>query len=112
LSPPVLEVAKGFMADHEAHAAALTAAVKAAGGTPTTATAKLEYPSLKSEAELLAFAEKVERIAATTYLTDIGQLSDPKLAKIMASILGIETTHVAILASALKQGRPYPAFVS
>jgi rubrerythrin len=60
----------------------------------------------------LAFAEKVEHIAATTYLTDIGQLSDPKLAKIMASILGVETTHVAIFAYPLKQRRPYPAFVS
>jgi Ferritin-like domain len=112
LSPPVLAIAKGFRSDHQAHAAALTAAVKAAGGTPTTATAKLEYPSLKSEAEILAFAEKVERLAATSYLTDIGKLSNPALAKTMASILGVETTHVATLAAALKQGPPYPGFVS
>ena len=112
LSGPVLEIAKGFRADHQAHAAALAAAVRASGGTPTTKTAKLQYPSLKSEADILAFAETVERAAATSYLTDIGKLSNPALAKIMASILGVETTHVATLAGALKQGRPYAGFVS
>ena len=112
LSAPVLEIAKGFRADHEAHAAALSAAVKAAGGTPSAKTPKLAYPPLKSEADILAFAEKVERIAATAYLDDIGKLSNPRLAKIMASILGVETTHVATLAAALKQSRPYPGFVS
>lgn len=112
LSADVLEVAKGFRADHQAHAAALTAAVKSAGGTPTTATAKLEYPSLKSQADILMFAEKVERLAATSYLTDIGKLSNPALSKIMASILGVETTHVATLALVLKQQRPYNGFVS
>jgi rubrerythrin len=112
LSPSVLAVAKGFRTDHQAHAGALAAAVKAAGGTPTTATAKLEYPSLKSQADILAFAEKVERLAATSYLTDIGRLSNPALSKIMASILGVETTHVSLLASALKQGVAYNGFVS
>jgi rubrerythrin len=112
LSPPVLEIAKGFRADHIKHAAALAIAVKAAGGTPTTGTAMIEYPSLKSEADILAFAETVERIAATSYLTDIGKLSNPELAKIMASILGVETTHVSTLAGALKEDRPYQGFVS
>lgn len=111
LSPPVLAVAQGFRADHQSHAAALAAAVKSAGGTPTTETAKLEYPPLKSEADILAFAEKVERIAATSYLGDIGKLSNPALSKLMASILGVETTHVATLAAALKQDRPYAGFV-
>ena len=112
LSAPVLAIAKGFRADHQAHAGALAAAVKAAGGTPSTATAKLEYPPLKSEADILAFAEKVERVAATSYLGDIGKLSNSALSRLMASILGVETTHVATLAAALKQDRPYTGFVS
>lgn len=112
LEPPVLAVAKSFVADHQAHAGALAAAVKAAGGTPATGALKLEYPPLKTQSDILAFAEKVERIAATAYLTDIGKLSSPALAKTMASILGVETTHVAILAAVLKESRPYPGFVS
>ncbi len=111
LSGPVLEIAKSFRSDHESHAAALAAAVRAAGGTPTTKTMKIQYPSLKSETDILSFAETVERAAATSYLTDIGKLSNPGLAKIMASILGVETTHVSTLAAALKQDRPYPGFV-
>lgn len=112
LSPPVLAIAKGFRADHLAHAAALAEAVKAAGGTPSSATAQLTYPPLKSEADILAFAETVERFAATAYLTEIGKLSSPSLAKLMASILGVETTHVARLAAALNQDEPYHRFVS
>jgi rubrerythrin len=112
LSPPVLTVAKGFMADHQAHAAALSSAVKDAGGTPATTAAKLDYPPLKTQADVLAFAEKVERIAAAAYLASIGKISDPKHAQLMASILGIETTHVTTLAAALNQGRPYPPFVN
>jgi len=112
LSMPVLEVAKGFKADHEAHAAALAAAVRSAGGTPATGTMKIDYPQLRSESDILAFAEKVERLAATSYLTDIGKLSNPALSKIMASILGVETTHVATLAAALHEPRAYSGFVS
>ena len=107
LSAPVLEVAKGFQADHQAHAAALAAAVIAAGGTPSTKTVEIQYPPLASEADILAFAEHVERVAATEYLTDIGKLSSHRIATLMASILGVETTHVAMLASALKEDRPY-----
>jgi len=113
LSPPVLEIAKSFRSDHIKHAAALAVAVKAGGGTPTTETLKIEYPSLKSEADILAFAETVERLAATSYLADVGKLSNPALAKIMASILGVETTHVSVLAAALNEGRAYDdGFVS
>jgi hypothetical protein len=112
LSPGVLAVAKGFRSDHQAHAAALSAAVRSAGGTPSTSALRLQYPALKSQTDILSFAETVERTAATSYLTDIGKLSNPALSKLMASILGVETTHVATLATVLKQDRPYSGFVS
>jgi Ferritin-like domain len=112
LSAPVLAVAMSFVSDHLAHIGALSAAVKAAGATPTAETAKLEYPMFKTEADILAFAEKVERLAATSYLKDIEGLKDPKLARLMASIMGVETTHVTILSEALKQPRPYAGFVA
>jgi hypothetical protein len=113
VSPPVLKVAQGFMADHAAHRDALIAAVRAGGGTPSDATAKLDYPSLKSEKDILAFAMVVEEKAASTYLSVVPDLKDRKLAQAAASILGIETMHVAILAQALGQPSPYTsAFVS
>jgi hypothetical protein len=113
LQPAVLEVAKGFMQDHIAHRDALIGAVKAAGATPTTETTVLAYPPLKTQEDILKFAESVERQAATTYLSVIPSFKDRTLAKVSASILGVETTHVAILAYTLKAGtEPYQSFVS
>lgn len=107
VSPPVLKVVSGFVADHTAHAQALTAAVKAGGGIPATAPATLTYPGLKSEADILRFALTLEEKAATTYLSVIPDLKDRTLAQVAGSILGVETTHVAKLAEVLGQ-HPYP----
>ena len=113
LSPGVLAVAKGFLQDHTAHRDALIAAVKASGATPTTETTKLTYPSLKSQEDILNFAETVERAAASAYLANIPKFQDRNLARTAASILGVETTHVAILAYTLKKTtEPYNDFVS
>ena len=113
LAAPILAVAKGFMQDHTAHRDALIGAIKAAGATPTEETAHLDYPSLKSQEDILMFAETVERGAATAYLTSIPKFKDRMLAKVAGSILGVETTHVAILAYTLKKGtEPYKDFVS
>ena len=43
--------------------AGLIGAVKAAGATPTADTTKLTYPSLKTQADILAFAQSVEQQA-------------------------------------------------
>lgn len=112
LSPGVLAVAKGFIADHTAHRDALIAAVTAAGGTPNPDTTKLVYPSLKTEKDILVFAESVERTAASAYLAVFPVLQDKSLAKAAASILGVETMHVGILATALGDGQPYRGFIS
>jgi Ferritin-like domain len=114
LSPPILAVAKGFLADHTAHRDALTAAVKAGGGTPSVKTTHLDYPPLKSENDILNFAYVVERTAANTYLSVIPSFKNRDLAKTAGAILGVETTHVAILGYVLKKGtEPYPSsFVS
>jgi Ferritin-like domain len=105
LSPGVLAVAKGFMADHMAHRDALIAAVKAGGGVPTEDT-------VKTEKDILVFAQSVERQAASAYLGVFPVLQDKALAKAAASILGVETMHVGILASALGQPQPYSGFIS
>jgi rubrerythrin len=113
LSPGVLAVAKGFMADHMAHRDALEGAIKAAGMTPSTGVLAITSPPLKSEGDILKFAETLERGAATAYLSSIPNLSDRGLAKVAASILGVETTHVAILEYTLtKSTEPYKDFVS
>jgi hypothetical protein len=112
LSPGVLTVAKGFLADHKAHLGALEAAVRAAGATPSTDVTALTYPPLKTQEDILKFAESVERTAASAYLSVFPVLEDKNLAKAAASILGIETMHVTVLAAALGQGIPYHGFIS
>jgi hypothetical protein len=112
LSAGVLEVAKGFMSDHMAHRDALIAAVKAGGGVPTEATTKVTYPELKSQADILRFAESLEKGAASAYLAAFTKLEDKDLAKAAVTILGVETMHAGILASALGEAAPYKGFVS
>ncbi len=108
LSAHVATVAATFRADHMAHRDALIAAVKAGGGAPTSATAQLEYPPLKTEHDILAFAKSVEEKAASTYLSVLPDLTDRTLAQVAGAILGVETTHVALLAQALDQFPAYP----
>jgi rubrerythrin len=112
LSPGVLAVATQFMNDHIAHRDALIAAVKQGGGTPTDDTTVLQYPTLATEADILNFAYGVERTAANTYLSVIPAFKNRDLAHTAGAILGVETTHVALLGEALKKGEVYPsAFV-
>ena len=108
LSAPVLTVARGFIADHTAHRDALAAAIRAAGAAPSERLAHLEYPRLASEADVLRFARATEQKAAATYLSVIPELKDRKLAEVAGAILGVETTHVALLAQALGE-RSYPS---
>lgn len=109
LSKNVLAVALQFKRDHEAHRDALITAVQATGAVPSSATAHIPYPPLNSEHDILAFAEKVERKAASTYLSVVPDISDKTFAQLLASILGVETTHVAMLAEALGDAPAYPA---
>lgn len=107
LKPATLVVAKGFLADHTAHRDALMAAVRAAGAVPTEKTASITYPTLATEIDVLRFAEALERKAAATYLSVVPEFKDRRLAEAAAKILGVETTHVAILTQALGEPRPY-----
>ena len=101
LSAPVLAVAARFIADHTAHRDALIGAVKAAGATPSNGIAPIAYPALASERDIIAFANTVEMKAASTYLSVVPDLNDRHLAAVAAAILGVETTHVALLSEIL-----------
>jgi rubrerythrin len=101
LTPSVAAIASRFTADHGAHRDALAAAVTAAGARPAEATAWLTYPPLNTQDDILRFAMVVERKAASTYLSVVPDLKDRRLAGLAAAILGVETTHVSTLASAL-----------
>ncbi len=109
LSPSVLAVLSGFLADHNAHRDAIVAAFTAGGQTPSDDVAPLDTPSLHTEADVLNFVYTVERTLADAHLSAVPLYKDRDYAKTAASILGVETTHVALLAEALRRNPAYPS---
>ncbi len=109
LVPKDREALNGFLQDHFAHREALINVVKSAGGTPIEANVTIKLPaSVKSEVDILKILQNLERKAASSCLGTLGDLKKSGLIKLVASILGVETTHVAILGTALSQGyEPY-----
>lgn len=108
LSGRILTVALAFRADHIAHRDALIGAVRAGGGIPTVKTARLPVPKLTDAHDILRYAKSVEEKAASTYLSVIPDFQDRNLAQVSAAILGVETTHVALLDEALHEFPAYP----
>ncbi len=107
LSPQSVKFTLGFRSDHIAHRDALAAAVRSGGATPSRRTARIAYPALRHEYDVLRFAKTFEELAASTYLSVIPDLRDRKLAQVAAAILGVETTHVSTLAQMLGTTNPY-----
>jgi demethoxyubiquinone hydroxylase (CLK1/Coq7/Cat5 family) len=60
--------------------------------------------SLHSEQDCLRLLEGVEQIAQGAYYTSLSKLTDPRLARICASILGTEGQHYTVLADLLHPG--------
>ena len=113
LSAQVLGVINQFLADHTAHQAALEQAITAAGQQAAQEVTDVTRPALANEGDVLGFAYTLERSLANTHLVAVPDYKNRDYATTAASIIGVETTHVALLGEALRQGRPYPTgFVS
>lgn len=113
VSPNVANVTNQFSNDHTAQLAALVALIQQDGQIPSSDTTALTTPDMKTEADFLAFALTTERQLASSYLAAVPQFKNRDLAKTAASILGVDTAHVAVLSEALRQYPPYPGgFVS
>lgn len=96
--------------DHEnAHVAAISAAVKAAGGTIVTKP-KITYPkgTFGSSATFLATAHVFEELGVTAYHGQVPLIKSVDVLGAAASIAGVESRHAAIIAS-LIDGNPFPA---
>lgn len=112
LQKPVLDLAIKFQSQHKEHADFLARTVKTLGGTPAEPKKAADYnfptETLKTQADVLQFAAGLEKGAAIAYLDVIPVLDDRDLVRTIASILGDETMHWAILRQALGQD-PVPA---
>ena len=112
LQKPVLDVAMKFQGQHQAHADFLTSTVKTLGGKPAEPKKAADYNfptgTLKTQTDVLRFGAGLEQEAARAYLGMVSALDDRDLAKAIASILGDETMHWAILRQALGE-EPVPS---
>ncbi len=114
LQKPVLDLAVTFQGQHKEHADVLAQTVRKLGGTPVAAKAKYEFPvaTLKTQADVLAFAAKLEQGAVSAYLGAVPLFGERDLAKAAASILGDEAMHWAVLRQALGMAPVPVAFVA
>jgi rubrerythrin len=112
LNPDVLKVAVGFQSDHKQHRDILVKTIGQLGGS-AVADVKHKFPveKLKNQADVLRFALGLEMGAASAYLSTIPGFENRDLAKAAASIMGVETQHVAILKSALGEQPIENAFI-
>lgn len=114
LEKPVLELAVTFQGHHKEHASVLAKTIEKLGGKPVTAREAYGFPSeqLKSQADVLRFAAKLEQGAVSAYLGAVPLFGDRDLAKAAASILGDEAMHWAVLRQALGEAPVPSAFMS
>lgn len=113
LQKPVLDVAVLFQSHHKGHRDALIATIEKMGGKPVMERSLDDYAkalnagTLKSQADVLALAARLELGAANAYLGVIPSFKDAALAQVAGRLAADETMHWTALSSAL--GRMLPA---
>lgn len=113
LQKPVLDIAVMFQGHHKAHRDALIATIQKLGGKPVAELKMDAYAeglnagALKSQADVLSLAARLELGATNAYLGVIPAFGDRDLAKVAARLAADETMHFTVLNNAL--GRPLPA---
>jgi len=123
-SPGVLDAVRFFADHHSAHGSIFEGATTKSGGVPyALANATLSAPvearlqAMRTEADAVALAYGIEAVAAATYASSAGQLSDPGLVGLMAGVGAVEARHLAVLGTFLgglapaagSATPPYPA---
>ena len=95
------------MQQHAEHGAAFNAQVEALGGTrqdaPNPRHAQLVEqlePASADVGSFLGVAATLEEAASDTYLTNLTLLADPTRRTLMASVMGVEVQHLAMLRAA------------
>lgn len=112
LQKGVLDVAVLFQSHHKAHRDALIATIEKMGGKPVIEKSLDDYAkalnagSLKSQADVVTLAARLELGATNAYLGVIPAFRDNKLGQVAARLAADETMHWTALSSALGQMLP------
>jgi hypothetical protein len=104
-TPTLLALAQLFQSHHKDHAELFNGQLTANGQKAFTepnsvllATFKPRIDALKTEADVLRFAQELEVAAASTYFSNVGVLKGEKLGYAAMTIGGSEYRHAALLA--------------
>ncbi len=104
-TPALLAAAKLFQSHHKEHAMLFNSQLTANGQKAYTepnaavlASLKPQIDALKTEPDVLKFAQGLELAAASTYFSTVGLLKGEKLAYTAMTIGGTEYRHAALLA--------------
>ena len=95
LKGKLLDTARKFGSEEQAHVDALIALIKKAGGKPATAP-KTNFP-LDNEKSILKLAATVENLGARAYLGQAGHIKDKEILAAALSIHSVEARHAAVL---------------
>ncbi len=100
----IVKFAETTMMQHNEHKQAFQAQTKAMGGTvQDTANAKYTpiveaaKPTLKAPLDVVKLAATLETVARDTYLADLSMFTDKESLTLMATVMGVETQHLATL---------------
>ena len=112
LSPALRTVLRGFRAQEQQHADALTKALTDLGGTPPPAPQGVAdvdevvkgLRDVRSQAEVVSFLVELETATVAAYFDGMGKLGEAKLLQTGASIMANEGQHLVVLRQAA--GRP------
>jgi Ferritin-like domain len=118
LAPEAEPAIRHLLGHEHTHVAVMTGELEALGQVPPSgpdsvaaADAELDVlhasgslASLHSEQDCLRLLEGAEQLAQGAYYTSISKLSDPRLARICASILAAEAQHYTVLGDLLHPG--------
>jgi hypothetical protein len=103
-NPVIVAFAETTKMQHDEHRQAFQAQTKALGGQEQTApnakyAAVVEQakPLITAPVQVVRLAATLEQVATETYLADLAQFSNRKSKEIMASVMGVETQHLATL---------------
>lgn len=112
LDQGTLGVAVAFQSDHKFHRDALIATIGKLGGKAVAEKTRDEYvtglnaASIKSAADIVKLAQRLELGAVNAYLGVIPSFSNNELAQVSAKLAADEVLHYTALTQALKEQLP------
>lgn len=116
LEPDVSAIAEKFQGDHRHYAERFQEAIVDLGGDPVPSKSWEEYtaefppPPLTSQTDILRYAATLEQSGLSATVASVSEFSSPELARLSASIAGVEAMHWSVLLGALGED-PVPVSI-